>query len=123
MTLRLTPGHWHESKQLAPLMETGAVRRNHGRLRLRPGRLVGDKGYSSRANRAYLYRRGIRRTIARRKNEARGGPFSRAIYRERNQVERFINRMKRYRRIATRYEKLGLTYQAMWLIAATLFWL
>ena len=102
-------------------MEQGAVkRRGSGRPKLRPTRVVGDKGYSSRKIRAYLRRRGIRSTIPRKQNERRTGPFDRAIYRLRNQVERVINRLKQFRRLATRYEKRGKNYHAMWVIAAIL---
>ncbi len=105
-------------------MEQGAVKRaGRGRPKLRPQRIVGDKGYSSRKIRAYLRRRGIRITIPRRANERRTGPFNRAIYRERNRVERLINRLKQWRRLATRYEKRAADHQAMWVIAATLLWL
>ena len=46
------------------------------------------------------------------------GPFDSNIYRQRNQVERTINRYKQFRRIATRYEKKGINYRAMWIIAS-----
>ena len=49
--------------------------------------------------------------------------FDKAIYRLRNRVERLINRLKQFRRLATRYEKRAENYRAMWLIAATLLWL
>ena len=105
-------------------MEQGAVKRpGRGRPRLRPKRIVGDKGYSSGKIRAYLRRRGIRITIPRRTNERRTGPFNRTIYRARNRVERLINRLKQFRRLATRYEKRAVYHQAMWVIAATLLWL
>jgi len=52
-------------------------------------------------------------TIPRLSNEPRRGPFSREIYRQRNVVERAINRLKQFRRIATRYEKLAANYTAM----------
>ena len=103
MTLILTPGQDHESTVLRPLMERGAVkRRGRGRPRVRPRRVVGDKGYSSRENRQYLRRRGMRLTIPRKKNERHRGRFDKAIYRLRNRVERLINRMKQFRRLATR---------------------
>lgn len=54
-------------------------------------------------------------------NEHRTGPFDRTSYRERNQIERLINRYKQFRRIATRYEKRAAHYHAMWLIAAIVF--
>jgi transposase len=104
-------------------MEQGAVKRaGRGRPRLRPKRVVGDKGYSSRTIRAYLRRRGIGSTIPRKVNERRTGPFNRAIYRLRNCVERAINRLKQFRRLATRYEKRAENYHGMWVIAAILLW-
>jgi transposase len=48
---------------------------------------------------------------------------NRAIYRERNRVERLINRYKQFRRLATRYEKRAGHYREMWLIATILLWL
>jgi transposase len=124
MTLVLTPGQRHESTQLPALMEHGAVKRlGRGRPRLRPDRIVGDKGYSFPHIRRYLRQRGVRITIARRSNQHRGGPFYKAIYRLRNRIERLINRMKHFRRLATRYEKQAENYRAMWLIAAILLWL
>jgi hypothetical protein len=50
------------------------------RLRLRPHRVVGDKGYSSRAIRQYARQHGIRITIPRKVNECRKGPFDRTLY-------------------------------------------
>ena len=61
-------------------------------------------GYTGRRIRNYLRRRGIRLPIPRLSNELRRGPFNREIYRQRNLVERAINRLKQFRRIATRYE-------------------
>ena len=49
--------------------------------------------------------------------------FDRAAYRERNVVERPINRLKQHRAIATRYEKLQETYHALLTIACILLWL
>jgi transposase len=120
----LTPGEQHESTVFEHLMEQGAVKRpSRGRPKVRPQRVVGDKGDSSRKIRAYLRRRGIGYTIPRKTNERRTGPFNRAIYRLRNLVERAINRLKQFRRLATRYEKRAENYHGMWVIAATLLWL
>ncbi len=105
-------------------MEQGAVKRAHtGRPKLRPVRVVGDKGYRSKRIRQYLQRRGIRMTIPRKTNERRTGPFDRAVYRERNRIERLINRLKQYRRIATRYEKRAANYLAMLTLVAIRLWL
>jgi transposase len=105
-------------------MEQGAVkRRGRGRPRLRPRRLAGDKGYSSPPARRYLRRRGITPVIPTRATERRNPRFDRAAYRERNQVERLIGRLKQCRRIATRYDKLQETYHAFLILAAILLWL
>lgn len=70
----------------------------------------------------YLRKRGIRSTIPRKDNERRRGPFDRQLYRLRNLVERLINRMKQFRRIATRYEKRAANYAAMVTVAAIYLW-
>ena len=106
-------------------MEAGAVKRpgGRGRPRRRPKRLVGDKGYSSGKVRCYLRRLGIGATIPKKRDERPQCRFDRDLYRERNQVERCINRLKQFRRVATRYEKLAVTFLAMVTIAAILIWL
>ena len=93
------------------------TRSRRGRPRIRPLRLVGDKGYTGRRIRSYLRREGIRLIIPRLNNEPRRGPFNREIYRQRNLVERAINRIKQFQPIATRYEKLAGNYTAMLTLA------
>ena len=105
-------------------MEQGAVKRQgRGRPKRYPEQIVGDKGSSSGKIRHYPKRRSIRATIAQRSNEKRTGPFDRAAYRRHNRVERLINRLKQFRRVATRYEKRAANYLAMVTIAAILLWL
>jgi len=124
LSFTLTGGQHHEQPQLVPLLDRGAVKRpGRGRPRLRPERVAGDKAYSSPKARRDLRRRGIGAVIPRRRNERPGRGFDRAAYRERNVVERFLNRLKQHRRIATRYEKLAASYAAMVTIAAIILWL
>lgn len=124
MTFILTPGQRHEALVLIPLMAQGTVkRRGPGRPKRRPKRLIGDKAYSSRAIRRYLRRHGIRLTIPRKRGEHRTGPFDRRLYRQRNRIERLINRLKQFRRIATRYEKRAANYLAMLYLATIILWL
>ena len=124
MAFVLTPGQQHEASVFVELMTQGAVRRSgRGRPRIKPQRVCGDKGYSSRRIWAYLRQRGIRYTIPRKTNERRTGPFNRTLYRQRNLVERTINRLKQFRRIATRYEKKAENYLAMLQIGSLLLWL
>lgn len=125
VTLLLTVGERHESVMFEALMEQGQVKRSgRGRPRMRPLRVVGDKAYTGRPIRQYLLRRGIGAVIARRSNESRQGTrFDRDAYRERNRIERTLNRLKQCRRIATRYEKRAKNYLAMLTIASILLWL
>jgi transposase len=105
-----------------------------GRPRTRVGHLTGDKAYSSRANRAALRARRIPHTIPERHDQkanrarrgARGGrppAFDRLRYRNRNQVERLMNRRKQFRAVATRYDKLAVRYQATITVADIFVWL
>jgi transposase len=45
------------------------------------------------------------------------------LYRERNRVERFFNRIKHFRRVATRYEKHASNYLTMLKLACVKVWL
>ena len=124
MVFVLTAGQRNEMVGFWPLMERGGVKRaGGGRPRVRPHRICADKGYAKGVIRRYIRRRGIRTTIARRTDEHRGGAFDRAIYRTGNLVERLINRLKQFRRIATLYEKRAENYEAMLMIAAIKLWL
>lgn len=117
-------GERHETVVFEPLLEQGGGKRaGAGRPRLPPQRVSGDKGYSSGKMRRYLRRRGIRMTIPRQANERRRGKFDKALYRERNRVERCFTRLKQYRRIATRYEKKAENYLAMLTLASIMMWL
>lgn len=122
ITFLLTPGQQHEISVAEQLIEQGAIHQKVGRPRIRPKRIVGDKGYTSTNFRTYLRRRGIQSTIAHRNNEQRRGSFNKELYRHRNKVERLIGRIKEFRRIATRYEKRALNYAAMLTIAAIFLW-
>jgi len=49
-------------------------------------------------------------------------PYNKAIYRQRNLIERMFARLKDFRRVATRYDKLARNFLAGALIAATVVW-
>ena len=105
-----------------------------GRPRVRPDHVIADKGYSSKAIRAALRRRGIRHTIPeradqqanRRRRGSRGGrppAFDKQLYKRRNVVERCFNRLKQWRDLATRYAKRASLYQASLILIAAVIWL
>jgi transposase len=70
-----------------------------------------------------LRRRGIGIVLPRRADQRARSLFDRRVYREQNRIERLINRLKQFRRIATRYEKRAANYLAMLAVAAMLLWL
>jgi len=114
----------HDQTAFTDLMEHGRIKREgRGRSRQRPKRVVGDKGYSSRRIWRWLRQHGIRHTIPHKRTECQRGPFARGVYRERNRVERLINRLKECRRVGTRYEKRAANYLAMVTLAAIRIWL
>jgi transposase len=124
MVFILTEGQRHEQPVLPLLMERGAVKRpGRGRPRIRPDRVAADKGYSSPPIRRYLKERKIGVVIPTKADEVPDPAFDREAYRDRNVVERLINRLKQWRRIATRYEKRAANYLAMLTLAAILLWL
>src|SRR3954451_24263724 len=124
VTFTLTGGQVHDSQQVTALIDRGTIRRiGRGRPCLRPAKLGGDKAYSSRRIRLALRKRGITPVIPTKANERRQPNFDREAYRQRNIVERMINRLKNFRRIATRYEKRAVNYLAMITIGAILLWI
>jgi transposase len=90
---------------------------------LRPRAAAGDKAFSSPKAREQMRRRHIRPVIPSKVNQPRQRSFDRAAYRLRNRIERMINRLKQYRRIATRYEKRGINYLAMFTLGMIMLWL
>ena len=125
VTFLLLVGQRHESVLFETLMAQGEVKQvGQGRLRLRPHRVAADKAYTRQPIRTYLQRRGIGAVLPRRANESRQGTrFDRQAYRERNRIERTINRLKQFRRVATRYKKRAENYLAMLTMAEILLWL
>lgn len=121
LTFILTAGQAGDAPAFAHVMGRLRVPRRRRRPRTRPDVVLADKAYSSRAVREHLRKRGIRAVIPvpadqrghRLRRGSRGGrppAFDREAYKQRNTVERCINRLKHWRGIATRYEKTATIY-------------
>jgi len=88
------------------------VRQPVGRPRKRPGKLHGDKGYDYRSCRDLLAKRNIRARIAR-----KGIESSTKLGRHRYVVERALEWVSRFRRLARRYERKGSHFAAFTCLA------
>jgi IS5 family transposase len=82
------------------LADVALVRTPAGRRRTRPAKVHADKGYDSRANRAWLRRRGIKSRIAR-----RGIESSTRLGRHRWRVGRSLSWLSCWRRLAVRWDR------------------
>lgn len=105
----LTPGQRGDITQAPALIdgyETGAV--------------LGDKGYDADGLVAQIAEAGAVVVIPSKRNRVAPRAHDRNLYADRNKIERFFNRLKRYRRVATRYEKLGQNYLSIVFLASTL---
>jgi len=74
--------------------------------------VLADKGYDADSVRACIRAQGAIPNIPNRANRKRKYRWTKALYRERNRVERFFNKLKNFRRIGTRYDKLGANFFA-----------
>lgn len=112
VALRLTGGQVHDSQEAEALLDTmpeGAT-------------LLADKGYDSNAIRQAAASKIIWANIPSRSNRKQRLPFSSWLYRQRNLVERFFNRIKHFRGIATRYDKCLENYLAAVKLICTRIW-
>ncbi|MEU7555352.1 IS5 family transposase, partial [Streptomyces sp. NPDC044571] len=133
LAFHLTAGQAGDAPAFTDVMARLRVPRRRGRPRTRPDVVLADKAYSSRAIREHLRKRGIRAVIPvpadqrahRLRRGSRGGrppAFDRETYKQRNTVERCINRLKQWRGLATRYEKTATIYLAGLHIAGIFLW-
>jgi transposase len=85
--------------------------------------LIADKGYDANALRQAVAERGAWANIPPKANRKDPICFSKYLYKARNLIERFFNKIKHFRRIATRYDKLAENFLAALKLAAIRIWL
>ncbi|QDV34389.1 Transposase DDE domain protein [Tautonia plasticadhaerens] len=109
MRLILTGGQAHDMSQAGPLID--GIECEH---------VIADKGYDSGPFVAAIKSAGAAAVIPSRSNRRESRPMDAHLYRERNQVERLIGRLKECRRVATRYEKTARNYLAFCQLASAM---
>jgi transposase len=80
--------------------------------------VIADKGYDSAKLVEAIEAAGAEAVIPPRSNRKEPRDYDKHLYKERNLVERFINRVKQCRRVATRYDKTTRNYLAFWHLAS-----
>lgn len=111
--LALTTGEAHDNRLVTTLLsglKSGAM-------------LLADRGYDADWIRTLASRYGAWANIPPKRNRREPICFSPYLYRARNLVERFFNKIKQCRRIATRYDKLAVNYLAFIQLASIRLWL
>ena len=109
----LTPGQTHDSQPASDLLE--ALEQN--------AILLADKAYDTDAIRKQLDEKGAWANIPAKRNRKKSFPFSKWLYRYRNLVERFFNKLKQFRGIATRYDKSPDNFLAAIKLASLRIWI
>ena len=109
----LTPGQRHDVVAATALL----VNLSEGDI------LLGDKAYDTDRVREQIQAQGAVPNIPDKSSRKEKHCFSKTLYKERNLVERFFNKIKQFRRIATRYEKLAQNFCAMINLASVRIWL
>jgi transposase len=111
--LKLTEGQAHDGKSAQDMMGT----LGKGQI------LMADRAYDSDALRKAMADRGAWANIRPMPTRVNVPAFSPYLYRYRNHVERFFNKLKHFRAIATRYEKHAANFLALIKLAAVRIWL
>jgi len=112
VVLKLTPGQAGDAPHAADLLA--------GQRRGRVKAVVADRGYDSDANVRLVRRLRARVVIPPLGCRTHQRRYSRRLYKGRNVVERFWQKAKQHRRVATRYDKLDTSYLAFVHLAAVL---
>ena len=111
--LALTPGQDHDNALATDLLAN-----------LKPRSLVlADRAYDADAIRKLVNEQDAFANIPPKRNRKDPICFSPFLYKARNRIERFFNKMKHFRRIATRYDKLAANYLAALKLASVRLWL
>ena len=80
--------------------------------------MIADKGYDAQALHQAIHDAGAQAVIPPRSNRKLRRDYDKALYKGRSLIERFFNKLKQVRRVATRYDKLLANYEGFVQLAA-----
>jgi putative transposase len=84
---------------------------------------IADKGYDADHLVDRITEAGAEVVIPPKRNRKIGRPYDVNLYKERNRIERFFNKLKHFRRVPTRYDKLLANFMGFVKLAAIAIWL
>jgi transposase len=113
IVLKLSEGQAHDGRSAADLLDSVGAEQI----------LLADRAYDSDALRAAMSKRGAWANIKPMPDRVNVPAFSSWLYRYRNLVERFFNKLKHFRAVATRFEKHDVNYLALVKLAASRIWM
>ncbi len=90
---------------------------------LKAGATIGDKGYDADRLHETITAQGGEVVIPPRRHRKKPRSYDADLYKERNLIERFFNKLKQFRRVATRYDKLLANFMGFVKLAAIAIWL
>ena len=85
--------------------------------------LLADKGYDANHLVEKMEERGTQAVIPPKRGRIIQRAYDTDLYKERNRIERFFNKLKQFRRVATRYDKLLANFMGFVKLAAIVIWL
>jgi putative transposase len=85
--------------------------------------LLADKGYDANHLIEKMEEKGAQVVIPPKRDRKIQRPYDSGLYKERNHIERFFNKLKQFRRVATRYDKLLANFMGFVKLAAIAIWL
>src|SRR5271170_4794610 len=88
-----------------------------------PDVTIADKGYDADHLCDRIVETGSEVVIPPKRNRTIKRPYDANLYKERNIIERFFNKLKQFRRVATRYDKLLANFMGFVKLAAIAIWL
>jgi putative transposase len=88
-----------------------------------PEATLADKGYDADHLREKIARGGSAIVIPPKRNRKIQYRYDEELYKERNLIERFFNKLKHFRRVATRYDKLLCNFMGFVKLAAIAIWI